>query len=194
MRFSLLFSFVLITACGNDMPSGPAGGPVAGAEDMHCIATDGGMITQPTSQASCNAVPDAGPPGTPDADQTTSDYGATMYNQAGNDDDCKYHVSWTSTPIYENYDVHFTITVTTTVDGLPAQNAGPQAEVFLSDTHGAPPTDQVSSETSPGVYDIGPVRFDLPGKWTVRFHMYGTCKDLVETSPHGHAAFYVNVP
>jgi hypothetical protein len=191
---SMLLAFAFIQGCGNDMPTGPTGGPVAGAQDMHCIADDGGMITQATSQASCQATPDAGPPGTPDADQTMSDYGATMNNQAGADDDCKYTVSWTSTPIYENYDVHFTITVKTTVDNQPATGADPQAEVFLNDMHGAPPTNQLSAETSPGVYDIGPVRFDLPGKWTVRFHMYGSCKDLVATSPHGHAAFFVDVP
>ena len=193
MRFHLFFALTIL-GCGSDMPSGPAGGPVAGAEDMHCIAADGGMITQVTSQASCQARPDAGPPGTPDADETNNDYGETMYNQSGADDDCKYSVSWTATPIYENYDVHFTVTAKTTVDGQPATNANPVAEVYLSDTHGAPPTNQVATETSPGVYDIGPIRFDEPGKWTVRFHFYGDCLDLVASSPHGHAAFYVNVP
>lgn len=31
------------------------------------------------------------------------------------------------------------------------------------------------------------------GQWTVRFHFFDVCIDG-PTSPHSHAAFYVNVP
>jgi hypothetical protein len=41
---------------------------------------------------------------------------------------------------------------------------------------------------------VGPIVFDQPGKWVVRFHFFENCDDLVEDSPHGHAAFYVQVP
>src|SRR5438105_859644 len=32
--------YVLVEGCGNEMPSGPAGGPVEGAADVHCTAAD----------------------------------------------------------------------------------------------------------------------------------------------------------
>ena len=199
----------IIVACDSDMPSGPAGGSVAGAVDMHCVGPTGTEITQVTDQSKCMfrppvdanvdahvAVPDAAP-NTPDAAPDAapeSAYGPTMYNQSADDDDCKYHVSWTSTPIYENYDVTFTMTATTTVDPAPVTGAAPQIEAFLDDTHVAPDTHAVPTETTPGTYTIGPIQFDRPGMWTVRFHLFETCFDYADSSPHGHAAFYVNVP
>lgn len=33
-----------------------------------------------------------------------------------------------------------------------------------------------------------------PGRWMVRSHLYETCSDEPEDSPHGHAAFFVTVP
>jgi hypothetical protein len=59
--------------------------------------------------------------------------------------------------------------------------------------HPSPSTGS-TTETSPGVYQIGPIVFDQPGQWTVRFHLYGSCFDLAPDSPHGHAAFFVQVP
>ena len=203
----------IIVACGSsgpEMPTGPAGGAVAGVVDMHCVGPTGLEITQATDQTKCMfrpppdaavdahvALPDAAP-GTPDAGPDAgpvSDYGPTMFNQAGDDDDCKYHVSWTSTPIYENTDITFTMTATTLVDPGPVTgDVGPIIEAFLSDTHPAPDTNQHAVETAPGVYTIGPIQFDAPGMWTVRFHLFEQCFDLIAQSPHGHAAFYVNVP
>jgi len=186
-----LAGFGIIAACGSDMPSGPQGGPVEGAADTHC-----GSTSQPTDPASCNERPaDAMPADAALWDAAPeSDYGATMFNQEGDDDDCKYHVKWTASPIYENYDITFHLTLTRKSDNMPATGAEPYIEALLSDTHGAPPTDQHATETDPGEYDIGPMQFDAPGNWTVRFHMYGNCLDLVDTSPHGHAAFFVKVP
>jgi hypothetical protein len=191
--FALAGGYLFVEGCGSDKPSGPAGGPVTGATDQHCIAPDGGQISQETDPAACQERPPDAAPSAPDASEE-SDYGETLNNQAGNDDDCKYHYDWTATPIYKNYDVHFTLTLSDLRRGSPAMGAAPYIEAFLNDTHGAPPTDPKSTETAPGVYDIGPIQFDAPGKWTVRFHVYGSCLDLVEESPHGHAAFFVNVP
>jgi len=185
--FALAGGYVLVQGCGNDGPTGPEGMPVSGAADMHCNG-----MSQETDQASCQARPPDAAPNAPDAAEE-SDYGETLFNQTGDDDDCKYHYSWKSTPIYKNFDIHFTLTLTNLKDGTPATGAAPEIEAFLSETHGAPPTDPHSKETGPGVYDIGPIQFDQPGKWTVRFHVFGSCLDLVETSPHGHAAFFVNV-
>jgi hypothetical protein len=43
------------------------------------------------------------------------------------------------------------------------------------------------------VYEGGPLRFDQPGRWVVRFHFYESCNDS-EVSPHSHVAFFVDVP
>lgn len=88
----------------------------------------------------------------------------------------------------------FTLDVATLADGKAAAGAAPDAEVFLTATHPAPNSGQKAVETSAGHYSIGPIRFDASGRWTVRFHLYGECEDALETSPHGHVAFYVDVP
>jgi hypothetical protein len=36
--------------------------------------------------------------------------------------------------------------------------------------------------------------FDQSGRWVVRFHYFETCSDVPEDSPHGHVAFYIDVP
>jgi hypothetical protein len=33
----------------------------------------------------------------------------------------------------------------------------------------------------------------MPGKWSVRFHIREDCLDGAD-SPHGHGAFFINVP
>ncbi len=189
---------VLIVSCNSD--SGPVGGDVEGVMDMHCIAPDGGLITQTTSQNDCQYRPPIDAPLAIDAPPPTADappdFGATMYNATGDDDDCKYHVVWTSTPIQENKDVFFTVVATVNGSSPPASVTGANiyAEVYLSSTHEAPPTNQSASEMPPGTYKVGPIRFDAPGNWTVRFHLFENCLDYADDSPHGHAAFYVDVP
>jgi hypothetical protein len=178
----LALAAVALVHCG---PTGPAGGPVSGAMDVHCVAADGGAIVQETSQASC--MPDGGM-------ATPLDYGATMYNSAGADDDCKYDVSWTSTPIRQNTDVTFTVNVKSRVDSSGVTGAGLDAEVFLTNKHPAPNSMQGTMESGGGTYTIGPVLFDASGTWTVRFHIFENCFDTLDTSPHGHAAFFVTVP
>ena len=193
----------VVVSCGSDGPSGPTGGPVTGSADMHCIdPSTGQMTTQTVNQGDCQfrPPPDAAPPpdapGTvaPDAGAPESDFGATMFNSTGDDDDCKYHVTWTATAIRENEDVFFDVVATTLVDNQPATGANIFAEVFLSDTHEAPPTNQAATENPPGTYKVGPIRFDEPGMWTVRFHLHEDCLDFADDSPHGHAAFFVDVP
>ncbi len=167
------------------------GGAVLGAPDNHCfIAADGGaggpLTARATSAASCLA--DAG---TPDDGGSTSDFGATMNGAGGNDDDCKYQVAWWSSPVMRNEDVTFHLTAVRTADGSLATGAKPYAEIFIGNN---PATGPIAKEDSPGVYTIGPVRFDRAGRWTVRFHLYGDCADTLPDSPHGHAAFFVDVP
>jgi hypothetical protein len=180
---AFLFGGVLaVVGCSDN--AGPAGGPVSGPADLHCVAPDGGVIAQVTDLSTCHLAADAG----------TTDYGATLYNSEGDDDDCKYHAKFTSTPIHRNQNVTFTVTATTKTDGQPATGADTLAEVFLNDTHPAPNSNQATTEKAGGVYDIGPILFDAQGRWTVRFHLHEDCQDATDDSPHGHIAFYIDVP
>ena len=125
---------------GADSPAGVLLGP----PDDHCKASDGGLTIQtigscevldprlvPSNAASCNVTfdEDAGAPSV-DAGAVAADagyvspYGPTMYNAAGNDDDCKYYVSWTATPVKEKTDTFFTVTAIRLMDMMPATCAG----------------------------------------------------------------------
>jgi hypothetical protein len=188
-----------------NVDAGLAGGPVTGAQDSHC-----GSTVQATSAASCHAdagappddagADDAGDAG--DAGAVCNPYCATMFDAEGDDDDCKYHVKWTSTPIRQSANVTFTVTATNKTDKSPltppagyATGDPIRAEVYLTDTHPAPNSGEKGAATStPGTYTAGPIRFDQPGRWTVRFHFFEDCVDGVDDSPHGHAAFFVDVP
>jgi hypothetical protein len=181
------------TSSGGD---GSGGGPVSGPADMHCK----GVPSQPTNQGNCDVPVPA------DAGVSGSGYGPTMYGGEGDDDDCKYHIAWSATPIAVNQDVTFTVTATykaagepnppacsgCPVQGLDSSNA--EAEIYLDTTHPAPVTDYAVTPGDQGTYSIGPYQFDAPGKWTVRFHLFELCTDVTADSPHGHAAFYVQVP
>ena len=180
------FGAALAEGCSNGQASCPnPGGPVANASDTHCTAPDGGTIVQPTSMSSCNVASDGG----------AGDYGDTLYNASADDDDCKYHVSWTSTSVCEGTGgVQFTVVATNKTDGSPLTGAAMEAEVFLNTTHPSPTPFVTSTEGPPGTYVTKGAVFDAPGQWTVRFHFFENCLDGLDDSPHGHAAFYVNVP
>jgi hypothetical protein len=194
-------------AASVDSPNGVVVGPL----DHHCGEGDGGQRMQsigaclidsqtpvPASAAACGLTytTDAGASHEPDdaGTDTAEPYGETMYGSAGNDDDCKYYLSWVATPIQQNTDTYFTLTVIRLADGKPATCAGVRPDVFLTSIHGATPPKDVAPEIGAGVYKVGPIRFDAKGRWTVRFHLYEDCNDTPEDSPHGHGAFYVNVP
>ncbi|HXJ22231.1 MAG TPA: hypothetical protein VMT03_18575 [Polyangia bacterium] len=221
-RAILLGTTVLAIGCSSSSNNGvtadtPAG-VVLGPLDNHCTSPDGGLMVQtvgvcevidtsavPKDTSICAPVTfggasaddtsgdDSSDAGASDA-AATSDYGATMYGSAGNDDDCKYYVSWVSTPIQENADTYFTVTALRLSDMQPVRCAGIRPDTSLSLTHGVPAPSQPATEISPGVYKVGPIRFDAPGTWTERFHLFEECSDDPDDSPHGHAAFYINVP
>ena len=173
---------MVAAACSGS--TGKLGGPVQGAQDTHCTRADGGVEAQPISAASCaTSGGDAG-----------SSYGPTMYNAEADDDDCKYHLKWSSTGVQQNNNVTFTVTATQKAAGTPAIGANLDIEAFLNTTHPAPNSGTHTTENGNGVYTIGPVRFDAPGQWTVRFHLHEECADDKPDSPHGHAAFYLDVP
>jgi hypothetical protein len=195
---ALLGTSALVVACSSsktDAPPSPttsAAAAVSGAADTHCA----GKPVVVASAAACHVDADA--PSQTDAGDTdggapASEYGDTLYNSEGDDDQCKYHVKWQSTPVAQNSDVTFAVVATNRNDSSPLAGAKPYAEIFLDDTHPAPNTPVQTTETSPGNYTIGPVRFDAAGKWNVRFHFHDECGDGDE-SPHGHVAFFVKVP
>jgi len=218
----VLIAALAAAGCGSSSITGanPAGadspaGVVIGPPDDHCKASDGGLTIQtigvcevidpttvPTNAASCNVTfdKDAGVVSTPTIDASASDaaaaspYGATMYGAAGNDDDCKYYVSWTATPIKEKTDTYFTVTAIRLADMMPATCAGIRPDVSLNIYTGAAAPTNPSPEIAPGVYKVGPIQFSQAGIWTVRFHLFEECSDDPADSPHGHAAFYVQVP
>jgi len=196
------------------------GGPVTGISDNHCWAlgpSDGGLtfMAQPVNASSCYVV-DGGLFFDEDAGSDTdtgSDYGPTEWNTSGNDDDCKYFVGWHSTPITVNAPVTFWVSVQLSTNGAPLTGlVAPPSDagtgwIYLEvagapdggvNNHSSPfiSGDGVPiQETSPGVYRIGPAAFfDESGLWYVRFHFNENCADVLPDSPHGHAAYYVNVP
>ena len=200
----LFLTSAVALACSSSTNNTPAGGgnqstaaAVAGAADTHCA----GKPVVVADQAACHPAPDAGDGHdhdhdageTADGGAPADEEGATLFGSEGEDDECKYHVKWTSTPVTLNGDVTFAIAATNRKDSSPVAGAKPYAEIFLSKTKAAPNTPVQTTETSPGNYTIGPVKFDVAGKWNVRFHFAAECRDG-ETSPHGHVAFFVNVP
>jgi hypothetical protein len=181
---------VLACTSSNNTGPGAAGSTraaVSGPADAHCA----GKQTVVVDPGVCKVVAEAG--AGDDAGTGAGGYGDTMYNSEGDDDDCKYHLKWTSSDVAQNQNVTFSAVITTKKDGTPLKAAPVEVEVFLDDKHPAPNTDSKSTEGPDGTYSISPVKFDAAGKWTVRFHMHDECNDS-ETSPHGHAAFFVQVP
>jgi hypothetical protein len=99
----------------------------------------------------------------------------------------------------------FTI-VATDKTGGPLKGAGTMTEVFTTtpgdqdaatycddnSTHPSPNSGVIMTEGPPGTY-TGPVEFDRPGAWTIRFHFFEHCTDA-PTAPHGHVAFHITVP
>jgi hypothetical protein len=193
------------------------GEPTPGPADMHCDEADGGELRQVTDQSACcgtsdaasddsggEACNDASIPMSIAPDDGTcctgTEYGPTMYGQQGSDDDCKYDVSWTSTPLCLNGPVYFTVHAnkragaTTFGGGAPLTGAAPFAEVILNCGMVASAVQPPPVESPPGVYQVGPIVFPVPGIWSVRFHFNEECYDELPDSPHGHAAFWVTVP
>lgn len=191
-----LFAGLLLFATGCQSkpdPVGPVGGAVVGALDVHC--QQGGVArVQPVNPSSCRATPDLSGGQADMGAGVESEYGETQYNDEGSDDDCKYRVKFTTTPVRKGTAVTFTAMMTSLATSQPVTGAMTAPEVFLSDIHPAPNSGASTTESPPGTYVIGPVMFDEPGKWTMRFHFFEDCTDSIEDSPHGHVAFYINVP
>jgi len=190
-----LFALVIGGAACSDDDTGEAssceggGGPVMSSmPDTHCKSDSGMDIVQKIGMCVAAA----------DDDSTVADdeeFGV-FYGREADDDDCKYHVSFSNTCIKQNQDVTFTVKLTSKSDGKAASGALPaNPEIYMeADGHPSPSNNIKAPESPPGTYAIGPIEFDRPGRWVVRFHFFETCSDIPEDAPHGHTAFYIDVP
>jgi hypothetical protein len=180
-------------------------GEVVGMQDMHCVGVPP-IVVNPSSCAGPAASADAEAPAG-DGGAAISEYGNTMYNNAGDDDDCKYSVSYTDAPTVKvNETMTFRVVVKKLADGAPETGAAGSdggnvsIEAFLSTmgSHVLPNTPQpmkaTESPAGSGIYTIAPIVFDQSGRWVVRFHLNENCADTLDDSPHGHAAFFFDVP
>ncbi|HVR61373.1 MAG TPA: hypothetical protein VMU50_05705 [Polyangia bacterium] len=213
-----MLAAALLASCGSSSPGlqTSAMAAVPGPVDMHCIqngmavkqaigmcmmgggsappeADDAGGIDGQVAEPGDSSAGDDAAGGDDGGDNGGSDYGPTMYNNEGDDDDCKYHVIWTSTDVKKDVGVTFQVNVVRRMDGQPATGANIQVEALLGTTHPTPTRDIPNQESPGGNYKVGPFVLDQSGQWTVRFHFYEECNDSAD-SPHGHAAFFVNVP
>jgi hypothetical protein len=172
-------------------------GAVAGAPDEHCIAEDGSEITQVIGMcATGGEAAEEGEEGEEHEHEEGEEH-PILTGREADDDDCKYRVRFENTCVAVNEPVTFTLTLTRKFDGMPGAGTEPRfPEVFLAGdpTHISPSANISATEGPPGTYEIGPIVFDRAGRWVIRFHYFESCSDLPEDSPHGHVAFYIDVP
>jgi hypothetical protein len=178
---------LLALGCGSSGPSGPVGGPVTGAVDDHCSMNDA-LVKAKVGICETPTPTDGGVAPEPPAEP--------LYNSEGYDDDCKYHVSFTSTEIRKDALVTFTLMLEGLDPAGPVKGAEIDTEVTLGDAHVAPNTKTTSTETpaGSGTYQVGPIKFDRSGEWILRFHFNESCSDAPADSPHGHVGFRINIP
>jgi hypothetical protein len=178
-------------ACSDDDGDADAGacvggeGAVAGSADTHCAPSDTQAI------GACVSSAEAG------EEEGEEEEHPILSGREADDDDCKYHVRFENTCVAVNAPVTFTLSLTRKIDGQPGTGTNPAyPEIFLADdmSHISPSNDITAREGPDGTYEIGPVIFDAPGRWVIRFHYFEDCSDIPADSPHGHAAFYIDVP
>jgi hypothetical protein len=216
--------FALGVACSDeDAPSAAqcvaalGDGAVAGTPEPHCRNADGSPIVQSIGECVSGAEAqgeehehdesaDAGSEEEPEGEHADAgaheehehdEEHAINIGREADDDDCKYRVSFTNTCVAVNQPVTFTLSLTRKVDGMPGSGTNPAfPEVYLADdpSHISPSNDITASEGPAGTYEIGPILFDQSGRWVIRFHYFDTCSEIPADSPHGHAAFYIDVP
>ncbi|HTV24617.1 MAG TPA: hypothetical protein VMG12_38260 [Polyangiaceae bacterium] len=195
-------------ACSDDSDDTPGeciggDGAVAstGADD-HCVGDDGMDIVQAIGMCATGAAPEdeeheEGEEGE-EHEHDEEEMHAILTGREADDDDCKYHVRFENTCVAVNQPVTFTLSLTRKFDGRPGTGTVPEnPEVYLESdlTHISPSLGSIRASEGPdGTYEIGPILFDQSGRWVIRFHYFENCSDLPVDSPHGHVAFYIDVP
>jgi hypothetical protein len=179
-RYSRFFlpigAVLLIWSC-----RGPNSGEVAGPEDQHCVERP--LI--PPERFRCvnpNELTSATP---------ISAYGKPLYNNTGNDDDCKYRIEWNAKDIKVHRYISITLKLNWLSTGAPVRRANTIFEAWIGSTpyQGVPPA---SVETGDGTYTFKDMVFHKKGDWQVRFHFFHDCANTSD-SLHGHVTFYVHV-
>ena len=187
LAIAMALALAATAGCSSDSPPPPAqcmsdGGAVPGTAPDTCM----GMFTAVGMCMSADGGDvDAGAPEPlPDPNVGTSN----------NDDDCKYKVSFTYDCVQKGAPgTVFVVSLkSSTMNNAPVPGADAYVEAYLNANHPAS-GNTASTEPTDGTYRIGPVVFDQSGKWTVRFHFFPNCSDVAD-SPHGHAAFFIDVP
>lgn len=200
----LLGACLVAPGCSSDDDAAPpsssatctgSGGPVEdGAVDSHCIDDSDAPIAQEVGK--CVTEGDTGAAGAGGGDE--EEEAEIHTTSAAQDDDCKYNVSFTVDCVELNKPATFSVKIEKrAAPGGPVTGDDPDGpEVFLADdpSHISPSNKIKAAEGPAGTYKIGPIVFDRSGRWVVRFHFNEECSDLPEDSPHGHVAFYVDVP
>ncbi|HTQ07587.1 MAG TPA: hypothetical protein VMI54_27210 [Polyangiaceae bacterium] len=202
----LAMASVFGPACSNDDDASPppsggmctnSGGPVEdGAVDMHCIDDSGNPITQVTGKCETGSV-DTGAAGAGGGASEDETY-VVHTTSSAQDDDCKYDVSFSVDCVVVNQPATFTVKIDKrAAPGGPMTGDDPNSpEVYLASdpSHITPSNDIKATEGPAGTYKIGPIIFDESGRWVIRFHFNEECNDTPDDSPHGHVAFYIDVP
>ena len=171
-----------------------SGGPIEdGSVDTHCSDDSGKPIEQQVGK--CASESDVGAAGAGGAGEEEESEIHTSH--LAQDDDCKYDVSFSVGCVELGTPATFTVKVDKRAAGGPASGDVPDnPEVYLeSDSSHISPSNHIKAPEGPaGTYKIGPIVFDRPGRWVVRFHFFELCTDVPEDSPHGHVGFYIDVP
>ena len=195
LRFVLLGLGVVATlgvACSDDDSDDGGGGQcvggegaVEGAADDHCGTTFQVIGACQTSVEEAKGE-----------EHEEEEEHAIQFGREADDDDCKYHVTFQNTCVALNQPVTFTLSLTRLMDNMPGAGTNPEnPEIYLeADGHPSPSNNIRATEGPAGTYEIGPVVFDQSGRWVIRWHYFENCSDIPEDSPHGHVAFYIDVP
>jgi hypothetical protein len=194
---ALSLAAALASACSDDDPSGGqcvgGDGAVAGEAANHCIDESGMQRREPIG--ACVTSPPVGDAPI-DVEEEEEDH-PILTGREADDDNCKYHVRFENTCVAVNQPVTFTLSLTRLIDSAPGTGTVPSnPEIFMENDRGhiSPSNDITATEGPAGTYEIGPVVFDAPGRWVVRFHYFDNCSELQADSPHSHVAFYIDVP
>lgn len=158
-----------------------------GCADGHC-QVDGGLLKRTPNYAACGIT---GVP--PDGTMAQGTLGDAPGALAADDDRCEFRTVIVPVCTGNGRSLYFDADLSTMEGGAVPPGAEPYVEAFSGPTHLAPSTG-TSTEMSTGHYRIGPVVFDVPGRWTVTIHFYGTCRDDLVNSPHGHVTLTLQVP
>jgi hypothetical protein len=190
---ALSIAAALGVACSDDDANGGqcigGGGPVAGVNENHCIE-NGVQVKTPIGMCSPSGEAEA------EGDEGEEEEHAILFGREADDDDCKYHVSFDNTCVTLNQPVTFTLSLTRLIDGAPGSGTNPAyPEIFFEADGSLSPSNNITATEGPlGTYKIGPVLFNKPGRWVIRFHYFENCSELPPDSPHSHVAFYIDVP